>query len=90
MPKITKELWDQFARVLIKKYYSKEFECGVIPKYNFEQEVTTLFEGYSTWRINEMKKAGMLFGYLYKYDDLTFLVALPGTFETVPKKKDSL
>lgn len=75
---ILKAQWESFAERLTEKYWNAEIKAAVVRVDEFAREVSELFGGFSTWRVSEMKKAGMLYGYLYKYDDLTFIVSKPG------------
>ena len=81
---ITKEQWGKFAEGLIKRYWNEQAKLAIVRVDEFAREVTELYGGFSTWRVSEMKKSGMLYGYLYKYDDLTYVVTTP---EAPPPKK---
>lgn len=84
---ITKELWDKFAKSIYDKYFSEEAKKSrgtkgvLLSKDDFANEVAQLFGGYSTWRVNEMKKAGSLYGFLFRYDDNHYVINYPAITE---------
>ena len=90
---ITREFWFEFAKRLMEKYSTevkdtetgKTIKCGLISKNDFAREVAETFGGYSTWRTNEMKRSGDLYGYLFRFNDSHYAIVMPGM--PTPKKK---
>ena len=74
---IEKELWKKFATMIVKKYYNPELKVTAVPHDDFDREVTEFTGGFSSYRIREWKKAGSLYGFLYRLDDLRYAVVLP-------------
>ena len=89
---ITKELWEKFAKSIYDKYFDEETKKskgikGVkISKDEFANEVAQLFGGYSTWRVNEMKKSGSLYGFLFRYDDNHYIINYPALIEAASEQ----
>ena len=80
---IKREQWEEFAKSIYERYFREEdkrlkgMKGVVLSKDEFASEVAQLFGGYSTWRVNEMKKAGDLYGFLFRYDDNHYVISYP-------------